>query len=1356
MSTTIWTAGNGGAGGPATDATARSATVANATQIAAIGVAQTAQDNLIAAAATDVEVAAIKVLVDANTAANANKEVVSVTRVALDQSLLITYDDSTTDSVAAAPAGSIAVDNALSNTSANPVENKVVKASIDALSASVGVNTASINTINTTLAGKADQTALQAVIDMNATQAELDTVEAKIPTGVTLTNAVRAGDGGIDLTFSDASTGKVAAVVVHPAVKLKAGSNAALTLDEATQELNLDLPAAETKDAVPTDLSVNAVESQGIKAANDAQDLVINSKADQSALATEINRATVAEGVNATAIATETTRATNAETAIQTALTQEITDRTTADSDHIANRAYHAPAATIADEGKIASVDAAGQVIWNSPAVIEPNDITFENGVPQATDIVHKVWVDVSTAEWDTYHRNDPANDAWPAEPTGKTFKDRVGQHFHTNTNFDFNAFVTSSGLPSGAIVRIANTSSNSGIGITYKGTLSKMDVGRLSSASATVDGSFNLSPLQYVDLSHDGTNTIATVSDGRDKGYRADIAALKAVAQNSLATGDFADVGTTRYVYDSTVAVTVDNEKQVIPDDQVGGTGAWQTLGDGVIPSANYVNGEPIVEDNATATDANIRLLEVPTNYIGSDMTAGEKWLVQPGTAATFPFTMPTIANGANLLTAVGNDLLKPLSPEVTANKSYTFNSTTGFNLSVLDLQIGERIFYEAQDGDTHNLRLLPDLSNGKIVKVDGVTVTPVGGLVEVLGIKKAIVYQGFKSGAVTSGITYINTFKDAELEAPKVADLWTLNADSNNTPIEQDTALHQTGRPIKSVLFTATANAERHTWDVNGKDLVLSISPVNTVPFTIQGIGATAATTSSWDIAVDGTVTDNATDTNEFSMTVTTEDRGIERVIKISSTSDLTQLKVWGNAIGAPAGLFNNSYVLDVPQAVVPITQRKEQTYFAHSIPDNANGVYEVNGQTVTDQDLANWITANPITGFSVSGSQVTLPDWRGRYLGASNGRGISSTAGQLLASVNKSHTHRVYTGSSAAVFGNQSPIAMVDAHNNWQNSRSSSSANPLVSEGSTYARPETVGMPICIFVGATQEYVKKDDLLEVEDSEVVLINADASNNVLYPFSTGETWADIKANYTHLRITGNVSVSGSNNVKPYSFNFDPNVHTLPSGMSGARIDIDDSHNGVTSYLNFPSDTDTGLTYRQSGGDAPTSGRMQFKVVGVKKQKTVTNPDSITITNPNDSDTSKVLMPNGDGTATFQDAPSGVLETSLATHYKIEGRKINGKQLWRVDFETAAPAANSVVAVAGLIPVGWDVIRGYSLQVLKSNTFRGFEWYGTNLGFRWDISQGTGNLNLRQVGNLIGSGGVVTGYFEYTRTDGQ
>ena len=312
----------------------------------------------------------------------------------------------------------------------------------------------------------------------------------------------------------------------------------------------------------------------------------------------------------------------------------------------------------------------------------------------------------------------------------------------------------------------------------------------------------------------------------------------------------------------------------------------------------------------------------------------------------------------------------------------------------------------------------------------------------------------------------------------------------------------------------------------------------------------------------------------------------------------------------VTGPAHLIHTQvggvHTLTVFGTIIPV-QRREQTYFAHTMPDPTNGIHQIDGSDIDDADFAAWITDNPITGFSVAGTVVSCPDWRGRYLGGSGGLGIGTTAGQTLASTNKSHRHRSGQpawNTAGAFFGTTSG-GSGKGISNWDSY--SGSQTPLTDyEGSTYARPETVGLPLCVVIGATRQYVPKEDVTEVEDAEVTLIDVDATNNTLYPFSTGETWAQVKANYTHLRITGNASVSGSNNVKPYSFDFDPNTHTLPQAMSGARIDIDSGHNGVTAYLNFPNDADTGLTYRQSGGDVPTGGRMQFKVVGVKARKTI------------------------------------------------------------------------------------------------------------------------------------------------------
>jgi len=136
-------------------------------------------------------------------------------------------------------------------------------------------------------------------------------------------------------------------------------------------------------------------------------------------------------------------------------------------------------------------------------------------------------------------------------------------------------------------------------------------------------------------------------------------------------------------------------------------------------------------------------------------------------------------------------------------------------------------------------------------------------------------------------------------------------------------------------------------------------------------------------------------------------------------------------------------------------------------------------------------------------------------------------------------------------------------------------------------------------------TANYVDKDAVIPIDEADVVLINADAVNNTLYSFSTGETWADIKANYERLIITGNASRSGSNQIRPWSFVLDLGDQLNGIGQNGYRMDLTNDYS-VTIWCNNPADTDTGLTYRQSGGDSPSNGRMQFKVVGVKKTQTV------------------------------------------------------------------------------------------------------------------------------------------------------
>ena len=116
-------------------------------------------------------------------------------------------------------------------------------------------------------------------------------------------------------------------------------------------------------------------------------------------------------------------------------------------------------------------------------------------------------------------------------------------------------------------------------------------------------------------------------------------------------------------------------------------------------------------------------------------------------------------------------------------------------------------------------------------------------------------------------------------------------------------------------------------------------------------------------------------------------------------------------------------------------------------------------------------------------------------------------------------------------------------------------------------------------------------------------------------------------------MRFDINISQKGFANIKPFTVFLDTSKYdtfTLNNGFGLVN------YNEVGVWIDAPADTDTGFTYRQTGGDAPAQGRMQFKVTGIKKSYTITNPNELTITNPAETDNTKVLQPNGDGTATF------------------------------------------------------------------------------------------------------------------------
>ena len=139
---------------------------------------------------------------------------------------------------------------------------------------------------------------------------------------------------------------------------------------------------------------------------------------------------------------------------------------------------------------------------------------------------------------------------------------------------------------------------------------------------------------------------------------------------------------------------------------------------------------------------------------------------------------------------------------------------------------------------------------------------------------------------------------------------------------------------------------------------------------------------------------------------------------------------------------------------------------------LPNNAKGIYEINGQTVTDAKLAAYITANPITGFSVSGNDVTLPNWKGRYLGSNGGFGIGTTKGGLLNDATAknglymqaagNHRHRI-----SISYNSGTDNYPHESGSSWNTTNytdyAGNHAHSLV--GDPYTRPQTVSMPMVI---------------------------------------------------------------------------------------------------------------------------------------------------------------------------------------------------------------------------------------------------------------------------------------------------
>ena len=203
------------------------------------------------------------------------------------------------------------------------------------------------------------------------------------------------------------------------------------------------------------------------------------------------------------------------------------------------------------------------------------------------------------------------------------------------------------------------------------------------------------------------------------------------------------------------------------------------------------------------------------------------------------------------------------------------------------------------------------------------------------------------------------------------------------------------------------------------------------------------------------------------------------------------------------------------------------------------------------------------------------------------------------------------------------------------------------------------------------------------------VTLIDVDARNNTLYPFSTGETWAEVKANYDRLLISGNASRSGIAQIRPWSLVVDLGPGANAVTQSGFQFDLH-SYAGVSIAAAAPTDTGTGLRYFQSGGDAPTDGRMQFTVVAVRAATAGGAADGTTVT----------LI---DGGVKYSDGTRSRMELAGRESNATEGEVVFPEAF------AATPVVSGTPQRAGGLPIDCTILTvtttGFTYKMARGST---------------------------------------------------
>ena len=422
---------------------------------------------------------------------------------------------------------------------------------------------------------------------------------------------------------------------------------------------------------------------------------------------------------------------------------------------------------------------------------------------------------------------------------------------------------------------------------------------------------------------------------------------------------------------------------------------------------------------------------------------------------------------------------------------------------------------------------------------------------------------------------------------------------ANSDTTPTNTIKAIGGIG--IRPVQANFTAAAQKQAWPITKDGDIAVYIPKHTVtPVTLQiGETATPANLFGVDIALDGKLSQPvAQPTNQLNgITATKFDNDEWWKIVLSGTRPTNvTLKVWGNDIGDGTDFEDIQYAFEIIDALVE--------------PGLPAGTFERKVEWQPDGGWAEILNtgSNFVTNLDFSTASRIVVYMRERidlkryFHGIFKKEEATETMRFISGPFESWHVDGLVTDEATGAF--------------------------VLQEFNVNAALESV---VAYYdVEVPSNWVNKNDVIEVEPTDVVLIDVDAADNQLYVFSTGETWSDVKANYETLRIDLTVSDAGVNAIRPESLFFPPAYLEQMLTQSGFLLHSGD---GVSVDLDAVSDTDTGFTYQQSSGDSPSNGRMQFTVTGVRKKYTVGGLD---ITNADTATAGQTLQANGDGTFTF------------------------------------------------------------------------------------------------------------------------